>query len=76
MKKMKQTDKVRILNKQAWVDTITYLCPHRWDGACHAGAPPATNCTGHGTATGSCACTYVTNYLETYAKFAKGELEI
>lgn len=32
---MKQTDKVRILNKQAWVDTITYLCPHRWDGACH-----------------------------------------
>jgi hypothetical protein len=73
---MKQnTDRVKIQNKQAWVDTIVYLCPFYWDGYCHDGET-ATNCTGHGTATGDCACTYVSKYLKTYAKFVKGELEI
>ena len=73
---MKEKDKgIKIPNKKAWVDTIVYLCPYYWDGHCHS-ADVTTNCTGPGTVDGSCACSYVTKYLKTFAKFVRGELEL
>ena len=73
---MKEKDKgIKIPNKKAWVDTIVYLCPYYWDGHCHS-ADVTTNCTGPGTVDGSCACTYVSKYLKTFAKFVRGELEL
>ena len=73
---MKEKDKgIKIPNKKAWVDTIVFLCPYYWDGHCHSGEV-TTNCTGPGTVDGSCACSYVTKYLKTFAKFVRGELEL
>lgn len=73
---MKEKDKgIKIPNKKAWVDTIVYLCPYYWDGHCHSGEV-TTNCTGPGTADGSCGCSYVTKYLKTFALFVRGELEL
>lgn len=71
---------VRVANRQAWVDTFVYLCPHHRGGIgpgeyCESFDGTRTNCTGRGTYAGSGACSHVMRYFKTYIKFLNKELE-
>ncbi len=75
----KQPGRVRVQNRQALIDTLVYLCPNHYggtgiDSCCEEWDGTRTNCTGRGTYSGGCTCSYITNFFKTYTKFVNKEM--
>lgn len=72
----KEKSRIRVPNRQAWIDTFVYMCP--WHEGTVGGmrerctyvGKPYTNCTGRGTFSWG-GCTQVKEYFDTFCKFVE-----